>query len=110
LFAAALIPGFNCTSTEGLILVVSESTLIDDHSMATSLELGSKPREGWGAESPGSYAPALRLVRSRLDPGDDVEGDVFITGYGQIETAKLVFYPSSGIFDQKSSSVRFGYE
>ena len=78
--------------------------------MTTPLHLGSKPREGLQADSPGSYAPAVRLIRSRVDPGDDLEGDVFITGYGDIGSAKLVFYPSSGLFDSGQSMVMFGYK
>jgi hypothetical protein len=78
--------------------------------MSTLLQLGSRPREGLNAERPGSYAPAIRLKRSRVDRREFVEGDVFITGYGQIEGAKLVFYPSTGVFDQDLSSFRFGFE
>src|SRR6266542_3528964 len=78
--------------------------------MADPLELGDKPQQGLGADTPGSYAPAVRVVRTRLDRGEDIKGEVFITGYGRIETAKLVFYPSLGLIDQNSSTIRFGYE
>ena len=75
-----------------------------------SLELGDKPQIGVGADTAGSYAPAVRLVRTRLDRGEDIKGEIFVTGYGRIETAKLVFYPSLGLIDQESSTIRFGYE
>lgn len=78
--------------------------------MSTLPELGNKPQHGWGAEAPGSYAPVMRILRTRLDRGEDIEGEIFITGYGRIETAKLVFYPSLGLIEEKESTVRFGYE
>jgi hypothetical protein len=78
--------------------------------MTKPLELGQKPQQGLGADTPGSYAPAVRLVRTRLDRGEDIVGEVFITGYGRIDSAKLVFYPSLGLIDQNLSTIRFGYE
>ena len=78
--------------------------------MVMNIQFGSAPREGSEAARPGSYVPAVRLTQSRVDPGAMVEGDVFITGYGQIGFAKLAFYPSLGLINPLTSVVKFGYE
>jgi hypothetical protein len=74
------------------------------------IPLGPSPRQGAFAEAPGSYQPVIRIRVPILDPGDTVEGDLFITGYGMIQTAKLVFYPSTGVFEAGPGEFRFGIQ
>jgi hypothetical protein len=50
------------------------------------------------ADKPGHYELAVRLKSSMLNPGELVQGELFITGYGRLDGAKLTFYPSSGVF------------
>jgi hypothetical protein len=76
--------------------------------MAIDIHFGSAPRTGSDAAQPGSYVPAIRLAQSRVDPGAIVKGEIFITGYGQIGFAKLVFYPSLGLIEPDTSVANFG--
>ncbi|WP_347332827.1 hypothetical protein [Marinimicrobium locisalis] len=64
-----------------------------------------KPRSGKFAERHGSYEQALRIKKSVISPGDAVEVEQYFTGYGEIKSAKAVFYPSDDVFDKEQSYV-----
>lgn len=68
-----------------------------------------KARAGKFAEKPGHYEPAIVLFESQVNPGEFVRGEIFITGYGEIGTSKLQFYPSPNVFDDAASIVEYGH-
>lgn len=57
----------------------------------------------------GSYSPIVRLHNPAVDPGEQLFGEIFITGYGEITHAKLSFYPSPGLFDSSQSRITDGF-
>lgn len=67
----------------------------------------AKPRSAPHAEKPGSYGLVVRLSTTVVDPGETVTLEVYVSGYGEIQGSKLVFYPSAAIVDERSS-YRFG--
>jgi hypothetical protein len=44
-----------------------------------------------------------------LDPGDALRIELFFTGYGEINQAKLFFFPSDAVFDIQKSWVESGF-
>lgn len=62
------------------------------------------PREGIHADSPGAYGLAIRLTNTVINPGDLLEGELFISGYGNISLSKLVFYPSPNLIDTNENA------
>jgi hypothetical protein len=67
---------------------------------------GARPRCGRESAAPGAYRPVLRLFSQQVNPGEKLRLDVYITGYGEIGPAKLVFYPSLGVFETRESRMR----
>lgn len=57
-----------------------------------------KPRNGKFAEAPGAFSLATRLNQERFDPGDIMQIEVFIVGYGNITGAKVSVFLSPDIF------------
>lgn len=68
----------------------------------------NRPREGAEADKPGSYEQALVLYGAVISPGETIRIEQFVTGYGEIRLAKLVFYPAREIFDHERSFVSLG--
>ena len=66
------------------------------------------PRTGTSANERGCYTLMYRINNTTVDPGDTLEIELYVSGYGRIDTSKLCFYPSTGLFDVKNSYVRFG--
>ena len=64
-----------------------------------------KPRKGKFAEKSGSYEQALRVKNPVISPGGTIEVEQYFTGYGDIKSAKAVFYPSDDIFDKDKSYI-----
>ncbi|MEZ9200673.1 hypothetical protein [Shewanella sp. 10N.286.54.B9] len=64
-----------------------------------------KPRKGKFAEKSGSYEQALRIKTPVISPGETIEIEQFFTGYGDIKSAKALFYPSDDVFDKDKSYV-----
>jgi hypothetical protein len=64
-----------------------------------------KPMTGLNADSPGNFELISRTSNTVIDPGDEIEIDIFITGYGQIKGGKLAFFPSGKILDVTKSKV-----
>lgn len=67
--------------------------------------LKDKPRTGKFAERPGSYEQAIRVLTPVISSGETVEVEQYFTGYGEIKSAKVVFYPSDDFFDSKVSYI-----
>ena len=42
---------------------------------------------------PGAYALAVRVDNPRPSAGETINVEVFITGYGNVGGAKIIFYP-----------------
>lgn len=72
------------------------------------LESHARPRLGDNADKAGSYELAFVVHNAVISPGDTVKIQQFITGYGEISLAKLMFYPPHGIFDEDKSTVHHG--
>lgn len=58
-------------------------------------------------EKIGHYDIAIRLLNPVIKKGDTLNVEIYITGYGQISGAKLVFYPSSDLFQISTSKVSY---
>lgn len=56
------------------------------------ITLGPAPQNARNSDKPGSYELAIRLKEADVNRGDMVRLEVFITGYGIIDGAKIVFY------------------
>jgi hypothetical protein len=69
----------------------------------TDASIPSRPRSGPFADRRGSYEVAPRIKDPDIDPGDVIDIDVFFTGYGEIQAAKLFFAPPSGLIDTDQS-------
>ena len=65
------------------------------------------PRVGKFADKPGSYRLVIRSNRQLLNPGEDLWIQVLITDYGNIQAAKLIFYPDKESINGKESKVWF---
>jgi len=57
---------------------------------------------------PGSYDLVIRISKPILDPGDKVHFEVYICGYGFIESASVNIYPSWTVFSIADSNVSIG--
>lgn len=65
-----------------------------------------KYRNAPNADFPGSYQIATRLSQPNLNPGETLKFEQYITGYGNILTAKIQAYISSDSFDLPNSYIR----
>jgi hypothetical protein len=70
--------------------------------------LKDKPRTGKYSGKFGAYEQALRIKTPVISPGEKIEIEQYFTGYGEIKSAKGVFYPSDDVFDKKKSYVLVG--
>jgi hypothetical protein len=73
--------------------------------MSESFQLKDKPRTGAFAEKEGAYHLASRVFTNTINPGAVFKFEQYITGYGEISTAKIQCYISSEIFDNENSTV-----
>ena len=64
-----------------------------------------KPRTGKYADEIGAYHLASRVFSKTIDIGEVFEFEQYITGYGDIQTAKIQCYISSEIFEKEKSCV-----
>jgi hypothetical protein len=62
-------------------------------------EFGSKP---------GAYDLAIRVSQPIVDPGGSLQVEVYISGYGVIQAAKVAYYPSPEVVDYDKSKMIFG--
>ncbi|MDH5915066.1 hypothetical protein [Vibrio splendidus] len=69
------------------------------------VEVWEKPRNGKYASDSGAYEMVLRMLTPVVDPGDQVIVEQLFTGYGQITSSKLTFYPSDDVFCSEESYV-----
>lgn len=75
------------------------------------MEQFSRPRSAKNAEKPGAYLLASRINSTVVDPGKYFEFEQYITGYGEISSAKLRCYISGDIFESgKDSILKHGLE
>jgi hypothetical protein len=57
------------------------------------------PQNARNAEKPGAYELALRIKNAEVAPNDILELEVYVTGYGYIDGAKIAFYPPPSLID-----------
>jgi hypothetical protein len=62
-------------------------------------EFGSKP---------GAYDLAIRVSQPIVDPGGSLQVEVYISGYGVIQAAKVAYYPSPEVVDYGKSKMIYG--
>jgi hypothetical protein len=65
----------------------------------------SQNAKNW--DKPGSYALIIRADKSDVAQGEIVVIQIFITGYGKIEGAKLVFYPPPFLINNEWSTAKY---
>jgi hypothetical protein len=70
--------------------------------------LGPAPQNAPNSDKPGSYELAIRSNKAEVAPGDTVDLEIFITGYGRISAAKIVFNPPSYFINSAWSTVTHG--
>ena len=68
------------------------------------------PRTGPHALCPGEYRLAYRAVQAEINPGDMLQIEIYVTGYGEISGAKLAFYPPTYFIKPGNSRLRHGME
>lgn len=73
-----------------------------------SIQFGEKPRLGNNAESTGAYEQIIKVVKPVLKPGEFLELEQYFSGYGEINGAKALSFPSTSIFSETESSVISG--
>ena len=78
---------------------------------ATSLSYGEPTISGrpplareFGSK-PGAYDLVIRVSQPIVDPGDNLQVEVYISGYGVIHGARMVSYPSPSVFSFSDSHV-----
>ena len=64
-----------------------------------------KFRKAENADKPGSYQIATRAAKTTINAGDLLEFEQYITGYGNIRTAKIQTYISTAAFDLERSHI-----
>jgi len=65
----------------------------------------TKPLARAFASRPGSYNLAILVSEPIVDPGDSLQIEVYISGYGVIKAPKVAFYPSPNVCDIGKSTV-----
>lgn len=68
-----------------------------------------QPRHATGDSEPGKYELVSRVSNTTVDPGDTVTINLYITGYGKIDSSKLFFAPPPDVlFEEDKSYVNAG--
>lgn len=62
-------------------------------------------RKAPNADKPGSYQIATRAGKTTINAGDTLQFEQYITGYGNIRTAKIQAYISTAAFDLETSHI-----
>ncbi|WP_159955666.1 hypothetical protein [Pseudomonas sp. R76] len=62
-------------------------------------------RSALNGEKPGSYQIATRSGKTTINPGETLIFEQYVTGYGNIQTAKLQAYISTDAFDLEDSYI-----
>ncbi|MCK5708527.1 MAG: hypothetical protein KAI43_12835 [Candidatus Aureabacteria bacterium] len=73
-------------------------------------EIEKLPRKKAFSQKPGSYNLAIRISKPIVDPGEQLQIEIYISGYGIIEASKLACYPSLEVFDVNKSIMRYGLQ
>lgn len=73
--------------------------------MDTFKNKGREAFNGEYADEDGNYELIVSIDNAVVDPGDKIKIKIFITGYGKIDRAKLIFYPSKSVFEYEKSTV-----
>ena len=65
-----------------------------------------KARSARHAEKPGAYQIATRTARTTLNPGEALKLEQYITGYGEVSSAKILAYISTDAFEKDETYVQ----
>lgn len=66
------------------------------------------PRSQPNADKPGAYQLATQVGTLTFKPGETLQFDQYITGYGEVSGAKIQAYFSPEVFDKEHCTVRHG--
>src|SRR3990172_5537313 len=72
-----------------------EITKVSASQMILALLQKNICRSGKYANAPGKYELAVKILNQIVQPGDTLNLEIYITGYGQITGAKFIFFPTS---------------
>lgn len=67
---------------------------------------GPQTAKDW--DKPGEYSLAVRVLKSEVNPGEEVVLEVYVTGYGEIRGPKFMFSPPPSLIDVAQSKVIHG--
>jgi hypothetical protein len=68
---------------------------------------GARPQNARHSEKPGSYQLAVRSAKAEVNPGDITELEIYLTCYGEIQGAKILFHPPPYFIDTRWSIVSY---
>lgn len=69
---------------------------------------GPSPRAGRDAKAPGAYEQCIKILKPIINPGDWFNLEQYFSGYGEMQHAKIAFYPSNLVFDDVQSYIITG--
>jgi len=88
-----IVTGYVCLAMPSLLLAQG------DIAVTQQLKREFGPR-------PGTYELVTRISHPIVDPGGKLHGEVYLSGYGKIEAAKVALYSSPDVFVSNRSIVR----
>jgi hypothetical protein len=74
-----------------------------------SIDSFPAPQNARNASKPGAYELVIRINNAEVAPDDKIELEVYITGYGYIDGAKIAFYPPPYIIDTEWSTWTYDF-
>jgi len=64
----------------------------------------TSPRSGPHSDAPGHFELVLRVLNPEIDPGETLEIEGYVTGYGQIQASKLFILPPPAFLEADGST------
>ena len=63
------------------------------------IDFGARPQNAQNSDQPGAYELVVRTTKVEVNPNDSTDVEVYVTGYGHIEGAKILFSPPPYFID-----------
>ena len=67
------------------------------------------PQNARNSQRPGAYELAIRIKNVEVAPDDTIELELYVTGYGYVDGAKIAFYPPPYFIDTKWSTWAYDF-